>query len=1518
MPVLDSIMSGVLPTAAYAIAVALVNEEGTPTNYVNVSNWVYINDNPESNALTDVGPVVYTTKGYSSNTLDPHTIMNYNGAPPNSPSGKGIKFLVKNLDPRYTFVRPVIISRMGGLTTVSRLVDINYDTTVSTEIYVSYTGNETTFAEELVDIIIPRESYTKAKTVAQIDDTLYWGNLEKTQIDINYQPYANNIIIEGWEANPTFQYTRQINGETVQMRPQLGNMRTARNQYYYKSYQRDETYAFYISWILKDGNETVGYHIPGRPALDIPDYAGTDGSGVDLKENDTLGDINAATHNIPALSQAANLPGDMIGKLSTYGANLGGSNNMGYWENESDVYPINANYKIKDHLGTVIGTLEGKPVRHHHFPSSCIGEGGSHIFGAASAGYTGNQMINPLGFKVQNVAMPAEILGKVLGYKIYYAKRTEADSTVLDTGIFNLTPSAHGKPSNTTWGASNSNNWGNALDAPRNGYNVYGMDDDCNSTQIDYAVQNPPGGVDYDSNTGNSVGGSVVCFPNSSVHAPYSDGQPGACTSSGAGSGVCPSTYRNTYSPQGNHFTFNGLHSHVNSPDYSNAAYIKVQRHFRIGRPDSTNAFLGVGIHRKNELGTSYASDNRMSTFFDWTQLTAVDYDDSKTYGTLYNVPPLTNTGPAGSQYPTLLSLQDSMFMPAGVNISPGNSPAGEVINAGGDQTFYLNTHNNLYTHDYSTFISLYYSYGVYKLLTSKQGYAGWGNPPIFNYPNWYPLMSNWAINHWDQTGYGAGTWAFRDMTIQNPTFNNVFNDPNLSPGRSWENGWAESYTAYHFTSGVMDHNTTSALATGYTVTQQEDKIIQYMAYGGVHRYISDIYSTFDLQQELIFTGHTEDTSAYVTPQTINPSSKIFGGDTYIAYYCETRAMKAKGWQFPPGSPSMCAFVGTSLAATCSYYGAGYGNLYESGGNRHTHYTYGIFGSLNGDTHQDITQQLYITESKVNVTMRHTSVGTGSPMEDYYPAVHRQSDSINKWVSGPRIFSYNQDYSSLMNLFPIVAFNHLNKTSNQLDFPTRIIRSVKNNQSGLIDNFRTYLPSQYRDLPRNRGELWNLAIYDNVLLPQTERSLLKTKGKESLKAGEALGDISEIALGDGDLFTHDPNEILYTERGYGGTVSQWSVTVGRYGHLSVDRRSGKIFLLGEKLEEVSNYGLGEFFQKRLTTWGLSDYFLPDTIDMPTMGIGIISTWDPKYNRFIVTKLDKDPTAQFKSGIGSGNITWDDLTRHYLDANSDPIDWEDTDYFTNIGWTMSYYPALKFWASMHDFIPNMYFYSTIGFYSLTNESPGVIYEHNYGAGTSTNHSTVLYNIGTYYGTDYTVEFEYIDNEVPTDNKLYSSFQYTADVDVPSNEESGIRNFIHDSGFNAFCVYNSHQLSYWLPLNEPEGTANQLWTNASVRRKERTWHVRGFRDERAESTLTAGTALDAPINSPILNSNLLSGLVTINTTSSTASKTWEQRRKFVDKWIAIRLIQNKTNSVSANTGNYLVTLHSMNATKRKTYR
>jgi len=1463
-----SIIGGALLTGAYTLVLAYIDSGGTPTGYITTSKVVYVNMDAESVATTDIGFIGPSSSGFvTAGNAARYSPSSYNGVASATPTGKGIKWKVSNLDFNYEFLRPAILMNIGGVISAIGIPDKNY-TVGMTSVDITYTGQEQSETVLLEDIQIPNQGYTRAKTVTQVDDVLYWGNMVRATPDIDYQKYACSIVITANEANPTFSYAAQnINGDSVFFRPDSaqGAGKSALHTTKYKGYQRDEVYAFYISWIMSDGNETVAYHIPGRDPVTLPNtYA-----GAGITEDQRVDD---ATTTIPATSESLDLNNPMIGKVTTIGANEPNSNGMGYWENESEKYPttVNSDFIGLDHLGNVTRNLENTQVKHHHFPSSALGEGGGHIYKSFGTPGDSNFAINPLGFKVSNIPIPQELLGKVKAFKIYYAKREEINTTVIDTGIFNFTPSYTPEPSATTWGYPGAH-FATSLPYLINGPAIVHLDcaaGACNPYNLTYPIQSPP-----------DVGGEVVATPFSCCHAPYNDNEDGVNLGPVPANASTQSNKRKSWAAKGTSMTFNGLHTRVSDPDISGIDYIKVTKHLRIGETGSTHQHSGITFFRENESGTTYSGFGKSPWFLDWTRMPWAEYNHK------------TNAGLPGSHYDVDASMGNDKFpniraLKAKYNVATDTTTSvpgtlAKVNNKGGDQTTYLEIYRPIWAHDMGrTTMNVYESQigPMYEALLTFGG-GTWTDFPIYN-PNMSTnLLNAYPAEHMTDN-VGGQTQTNRDLGIQKPYQHN---------NESWEEGWASSRPWY--TSSSIENLGSpypKVDSSFYYTSTTPDYWVQYHAYGGVHKYMTDVYTPFTQQYNLIHTGFTKPVDAITVPQMYNPGDEIFGGDTFIGYYTETRHMQQEGWEHP------------------EYSG------YWSNGKIYYHYAYGYLGNVGHKTGTEYCQQLYVTESKINIINRYSE---GNPNEDYYPFVYRESDALNaNFSTTPRIFSYDRAMSYLNDFKNTLPFDPAYKNTAISDFPTRVIRSVKHNREGYVDNFRIYKPDQYRDLPRNRGELWNLSSFDNVLLPILERSLLKTKGKEDLN----LSTTSSIALGSGDLFENEPDEVLFTDRGYGGTLSQFGVATSKYGHFSVDKVTGKVFLLAKELEEISNYGLTEFLQKRLTAWGLKDYGLPYNVDIPTMGVGIISTWDPKYSRYIITKVDKIPRTTFITAYDAGTISWNGDIRHYVDTSGSSavaILWDDTSYFTDTNWTISYYPALKVWGSLHDFYPRMYFYTNTNFYSLIT---GEIHVHNYEEGSSLSNAGVDYNIGTYYGTNNDIIFEYIDNEAPSDNKLYSNFYYTADIEVPSNDESGIRHEVHNSGFDHFYVYNSHQLTWGAIIRDPGGTNNQLWLPAtSARRKERTWYVKGFRDNRMESTLVANTTLDAPINTPILSTNLLLADINIQLNSA-GLKTWDKRRKFVDKWVAIRLVQNRFNDNTSGTGKFLVTLHSAGTTKRKTYR
>ncbi len=599
---------------------------------------------------------------------------------------------------------------------------------------------------------------------------------------------------------------------------------------------------------------------------------------------------------------------------------------------------------------------------------------------------------------------------------------------------------------------------------------------------------------------------------------------------------------------------------------------------------------------------------------------------------------------------------------------------------------------------------------------------------------------------------------------------------------------------------------------------------------------------------------------------------------------------------------------------------------------------------------------------------------------------------------------YEDHYSALQDIKTTIPFPK--KGEIETSFPSRVIRS--NVQDGRIDdNYRNFLALQYKDFSQNKGSITNLVALNGLLFIHTEKSIYKTTGKQTVQ----LGDATEAFIGSGDIFTQEPVELVTANEGYGGSFNKHSSIINKYGYAFVSRKEKKVFLLTERLEEISLLGMETWFRLNipytLETINQANSFPInlDTVpylnlDAPTGSFGFISTYDPIFKRFIITKkeiipstllnttlqyfnpnivninaydpddcLDTysnlEPTIPYGSGIattissanlipsyfgatGSASIWYDPNLGVYIfnkelrdiliaDGNTDwqdhvgeitlPIYGEDcnaTDtffviyinndnyWFTENGWTISFYPDNKSWVSRHSYVSPWYFYNSEYFFSFdskvnsTTPTNFQIWKHN-----STNGAN-------FYSTAYNYEFEFVVNDSPEISKILSSINFIADV--YSKDESGssissnsgylkdrLNTYNIELPFNSFYIYNTYQNS---------GLTTFEYLN-NIRRIEGTWIFNSFRDvvrysknfQLSDNQYNISGGFNTNVQAPTPDLMFL-GEGVINPAILNTAKPWHEQKKFIDKFFAVRLIGQGNNN--------LVNLYSASATLRKSSR
>ncbi len=652
-----------------------------------------------------------------------------------------------------------------------------------------------------------------------------------------------------------------------------------------------------------------------------------------------------------------------------------------------------------------------------------------------------------------------------------------------------------------------------------------------------------------------------------------------------------------------------------------------------------------------------------------------------------------------------------------------------------------------------------------------------------------------------------------------------------------------------------------------------------------LHAFKNDMYLSYETQ-ELVWTGYEilgDELANFIVGEDGSPPSdaspfttdKIFGGDTFIARqgYRITHRPEI-GAQFPRDHKAI-------IYAMC--------------------------------------------ESTMNINFRHETSSENS----YYPgspAGKILGLKANEDLTAQGKVLYENHYSlGQADIKPPVPFPL--READPKSFKTRIQRSARVDNSSLIDNYRVYLALDFKDLPRNRGELWKLVTFNNLLYMHTEDSLFRTKGKESLQ----LADGSQSFIGSGDIFSQDPDEMVQTESGHGGTNSQWVSLVCKHGYFCLDYRNSKVFLVKDQIYDISAMGLQDWFRDNIP-YTLEQYGLPANFDNNIIGVGFHATYDERFNRILLTKNDLVPTQQFfdayKSVTGPVDyVKWDEERKQFMhyralnyNPNADPpqnpafinyqkipMGWEeDQGYFTSTGWTVSFDPELNVWVSFHDYVPY--------FYSYTRDTMLSLQKGNYNIWSHSNYT----NPGNFYGTVNPFEFEFIFNAARDDDKVFYSFNYIADVYKGNTP-------YHNHGFTSFYLYGVDQISGEQPLEYM----------MNVRRVGNEWKVNKFRDvaklENSTSDVYTGgpgghsgsnfgvtganvggsvtTQVETTTNNPMFN---VSGMnETINSSFIDTSKTWNKQRKFTGKWLAIRLIADNSNK-------NLINLYATDVAAKKFYR
>ncbi len=462
---------GVLLTGIYQFMFQYIRADGSTSDWLGPTDYISIIKDPSTDVL---------------DTID--------GIDAGTSTTKSIAFTLNNVDTTFVKLSIAAISIIDGITDVNvfRTYPI---TSATTTINGFYTGKEELRSLDIAELLSLHNRYIRASAITVLNDRLYLANLELAP-EFDIQPYINNAEMF-WSME-----------ESIDLRNHDTSHKDPNNIYLNKFFMPGEVYAFYVAPVYKNGTIGKALHVPGR-APGNTSFTLAVGSETDL--------ITDFIANNPAyqvlLEQDTTVNPDvkMFHTRDNFTLDGGGtSGTMSYWENDSEFYPDEDCWDIKDENDVVVGALRDEKIRHHKIP--CL-----NSIGLVAGWAVGGGVFKGVKVGVRNLYLPPEVEEHIQGFKIYYAQRNSNNSAVLGMDNF-------------MFGAQNESGTGTIGDLMQSGINGNlwsGVGSSLRSIRRDYVrshcwdlLKNKPSGGDW-------ISLQVECRVDIVGHRLNQDGDPG-------------------------------------------------------------------------------------------------------------------------------------------------------------------------------------------------------------------------------------------------------------------------------------------------------------------------------------------------------------------------------------------------------------------------------------------------------------------------------------------------------------------------------------------------------------------------------------------------------------------------------------------------------------------------------------------------------------------------------------------------------------------------------------------------------------------------------------------------------------------------------------------------------------------------------------------------------------------------------------------------------------------------------
>ncbi len=423
----------------------------------------------------------------------------------------------------------------------------------------------------------------------------------------------------------------------------------------------------------------------------------------------------------------------------------------------------------------------------------------------------------------------------------------------------------------------------------------------------------------------------------------------------------------------------------------------------------------------------------------------------------------------------------------------------------------------------------------------------------------------------------------------------------------------------------------------------------------------------------------------------------------------------------------------------------------------------------------------FLCESRINTNFRYGKPELG---KSFFPDV----GDIGDWTQQKDVpiktrnyFFYNEVYSRRL---PSLNMRTLPDSYSKViydvtyDKPNGVMYSLPDNEeNNLNEPWLIYRPFDFYEFPTSYGKLKDLrGIESSQVLGRFEnQTAIFNSVDVTVETGQ---QVTNNNLGNGGIFARRPVTFSETDLGYMGSQTSEMISC-EFGHFFVDAKRGYVFKInpgGKGIEEISSYiggkpsGMSHWFKEHLPFKILKSGIEDIELDNAMNGIGITMGWDSRFKRVFITKKDYKLNAQYV-----GDVTYEDGNFIFDDG---VIELTDTEYFTDVSWTIAFSATLNSWLSYYDFKPNYYIAHNNYFQTGLNKQGD---EFGLWSHLITNKSYFVF-----YGKKYNFEIEYPDKNLYNLRTLSSVNLWT---EARRYNEKYNFSYSPDITFNKSIIFNN---------------------------------------------------------------------------------------------------------------------------------